>query len=48
MSLRTWRVLVHPRLGLLGGSRDEELEAVKCFSSCSRRVQKDEMSRVVW
>lgn len=29
MSLRTWRVLGHPRLGLLVGRRDEELEAAK-------------------
>lgn len=29
MSLYTWRDLVHPRLGLLVGSRDEELEAAK-------------------
>lgn len=29
MSLCTWRVLVHPRLKFLAGSRDNELEAAK-------------------
>lgn len=46
--LGTWRVFVHPRLGFLVGSRDEELEAAKHVFLALCRVQKSEVRRGDW